>query len=111
MVYICVQMTPDPHSPATATELSAMIINGLAAVISPVPLLLVILGGGGGLLVAFAIKHADAVLKSMATAFSLVIVVGGEVVFLGAALDPVILMASAVAVLGIQIYQDAPKMQ
>merc|ERR1719210_3193680 len=47
----------------------------------------------------------------MATSFSLVIVVGGEVVFLGAGLDPVILMASAVAVLGIQIYQDAPKMQ
>jgi len=76
---------------------------------SPVTIMLVILGGGGGLLVAFAIKHADAVMKSMATSFSLIIVVIAEMLFLGVPADPVVCLACGVALLGLQLYQDAPK--
>jgi len=78
---------------------------------SPVTIMLVILGGGGGLLVAFAIKHADAVMKSMATAFSLVIVVLAEMMFLGVPADPIVCLAGGVALLGLQGYQDAPKFE
>jgi len=112
-VYILVQATPSNLSTsvmgADAGHVFDNFVSAVFALLRPLPLLLVLLGGGGGLLVAFAIKHADAVLKSMATAFSLVIVVLGEVILMGGGLDPVICMASAIAVLGLQIYQDAPK--
>lgn len=121
LVYICVQLSPSTSALSAARSGSAPTVtfasileqfsSGWVALMRPVPFMLIILGGGGGLLVAFAIKHADAVMKSMATAFSLVIVVLGEVAFLGAGLDPVICLASAVALLGLQIYQDAPKLQ
>jgi len=70
---------------------------------------LVILGGGGGLLVAFAIKLADAVLKSMATAVALILVIGTEIVLMGVPGDPVVCMACIGALITLQVYQDAPK--
>eukprot|EP00404_Azadinium_spinosum_P031731 CAMPEP_0180569342 /NCGR_PEP_ID=MMETSP1037_2-20121125/7629_1 /TAXON_ID=632150 /ORGANISM="Azadinium spinosum, Strain 3D9" /LENGTH=394 /DNA_ID=CAMNT_0022586575 /DNA_START=1 /DNA_END=1181 /DNA_ORIENTATION=- len=72
-----------------------------------ISVLLVILGAGGGLLVAFSIKHADAVMKSMATAFSLVLVVVIEMTCMGASADPVVCLASASALVALQTYQDA----
>jgi len=76
---------------------------------SPVSVCLVILGGAGGLLVALAIKHADAIMKSMAAAFSLVIVVGVEMSLLGAPADMVVCLAAAIGIISLQVYQDAPK--
>lgn len=116
-IYIVVLTSPmskisvgaQPALPATFAELEAQLVGVARGLLSPVALLLIALGGGGGLLVAFAIKHADAILKSMATAFALVLVVGGEAAFLGATVDPVVALASCLAVLGLQAYQDAPK--
>jgi len=70
--------------------------------------LLVVLGGGGGLLVAFATKHADAVLKSMATSFALIVVVSAEMLFLGGPADPVVCLSSGIAALSLQAYSEAP---
>lgn len=81
----------------------------LAGLLSPVALTLVFLGGGGGLLVALATKYTNAIMKAMAVAIALVVVVGGEVVWMGVPVDPVICLTSAIAVLALQIYQDAPK--
>jgi len=76
---------------------------------SIVTCMVVLLGGGGGLLVAFAIKYADALMKTMATAAALVAVVAAEVLFLGAPPDPVVCLAGALAIVTLQIYGDAPK--
>jgi len=76
---------------------------------SIVTCMVVLLGGGGGLLVAFAIKYADALMKTMATAAALVAVVAAEVLFLGAPPDPIVCLAGALAIVTLQIYGDAPK--
>jgi len=81
--------------------------------LTPLPLILILLGGGGGLLVAFAIKYADAITKSIATTLSLLIVVGGEVVFFKRPFDSVIFMAAIIAIMSTQAYQEAaaPKVE
>lgn len=76
---------------------------------SIITLMLVALGGGGGLLVAFAIKFADAVVKSMATAFALVVVAAAEIALFGEPADPIVCLAGGIALLGLQYYGDAPK--
>lgn len=83
----------------------------LGVLLTPLPLALVFLGGAGGLLVAIAIKHADAVLKSIATACSLLLVIACESVATKTMVDPVVLFASVITILALQSYQDAPKVE
>mmetsp|Transcript_29665 Transcript_29665/g.76074 ORF Transcript_29665/g.76074 Transcript_29665/m.76074 type:complete len:229 (+) Transcript_29665:1-687(+) len=90
-----------------AEVLDSSVLTSFFRMWSPVSLMLVVLGGGGGLLVAFAIKYADAVMKSMASAFSLVIVCFAEMLFLGSPADPVVVLACGVALLGLQTYNEA----
>lgn len=69
--------------------------------------LLVLFGGAGGLLVAFAIKKADAVLKSMACTFSLILVCVIDIAFLGSPADPIVLCNSIISILAMQVYTEA----
>jgi len=99
--------TPAPR--ATPEGVHSVLATPLVGGWSIITFALVLLGGGGGILVAFAIKFADAVMKSMSTAFALVVVVTAEIVFLGAPADPVVMLAGGIAIFAMQYYSEAPK--
>jgi len=69
--------------------------------------LLVFLGSSGGLLVAFATKHADAIMKAVAASVGLLLTVGFESVLLDVPCDSVVVMASLVAIIAMESYRDA----
>lgn len=93
----------------TASGVHSFLATPIVGGWSIVTFMLVALGGGGGLLVAFVIKYADAVMKTMSTAFALVVVVGVEIMFLGVPADPIVCLSGVMALLGLQYYNDAPK--
>jgi len=70
-------------------------------------LLVVFLGSCGGLLVALTTKHADAVMKTMATAAALVLIFFCEVALFGKPHDMVIVMASVLVLISLQSYHEA----
>merc|ERR1712217_972190 len=100
---------PKQQSDDTVSGLHIILATPIIGGWSIITFMLVALGGGGGLLVAFVIKYADALMKSMATAFALVVVVAVEIMFLGAPADPVVCLSGVIALLGLQNYNDAPK--
>ena len=70
--------------------------------------LLSFLGGGGGILVALSVKHADSVLKTLATSGSIVVATLLGHHLLGGPLNAVMLVGIAVVILAIFLYSFDP---
>ena len=69
-------------------------------------MLLVLLGGGGGLLVALTLKYADAVVKTLATSLSIVMVSYANWSMLDGVMNHEIVIACATVIIAVVIYQQ-----
>jgi len=102
IVYLCVQISQRAWG-ETDDSVSSSFFTGW----SFLTCLLVFLGSSGGLLVAFATKHADAIMKAVAASVGLLLTVGFESLLLDVPCDSVVVMASLVAIIAMESYREA----